>query len=396
MLRGLGSLERSIAALLLLVFFSAIGNGMVSVVLQPYLKHLGLGSREVGLLQFAASLATSVALVPSAYMADRFGRRRVAIASLAFSFPGFLIVVFTGSVEALAAGFGLLGLGNALASVSLNPLLADVTPRERLDLVSSVSQVLGLAGSSIGLALSWIPQLVAGSTGSLLHAYRSFMFCGGMISVIGFPLLLLVREPGAAGGRFRLGFSREALLLSALSAITALGAGASVWLINYYFASKFSVEAGELGTRMLAETLLMIPLTSLAPILSRRLGTLRAVIALQLSSIPLLALTALAPSFPLAAAVFTLRSALMNAGNPLMWSLSMKLVGEDERSRYTMLNTLAWQLAGGVGSAIGGWLMSANLDSPLYFTASLYLLQVLLLYRLFGTREGSSRQRTLT
>jgi predicted MFS family arabinose efflux permease len=73
----------------------------------------------------------------------------------------------------------------------------------------------------------------------------------------------------------------------------------------------------------------------------------------------------------------------------------MKLVGEDERSRYTMLNTLAWQLAGGVGSAIGGWLMSASLDSPLYFTASLYLLQVLLLYRLFGTREGSSRQRTL-
>jgi len=79
---------------------------------------------------------------------------------------------------------------------------------------------------------------------------------------------------------------------------------------------------------------------------------------------------------------------LMNACNPLFWSLSMRLVGEEERSRYTMLSTLAWQLAGGFGSAIGGLLMGVNPDYPLYFTAIIYTAGVLLLYGLFKGKEG--------
>lgn len=382
-------IDRSIAALLLLGFMTSLGNAVMNVVLQPYLKHLGLSPQDVGSLQLVMSASTALALVPSAYLADMHGRKRVALASLAFSAPGFLLVVLGDGAGPLYVGFALLGLGNALASVSLNPLLADVTPPEMLDSVASLSQILGLAGGSIGMALSWLPQLAASSLGGLVNAYRLFMLAGGVVSMASFPLLLAVRSRDVKGGKsFKLAFTRNTVLLSAVNAVTALGAGASVWMINYYFMLKFGVEAGELGSRMLAETLLMIPATSLAPVVSSRMGTLHAIVLMQAASIPLLLLTAWAPSFLASATAFTARSVLMNACNPLFWSLSMRLVGEEERSRYTMLSTLAWQLAGGFGSAIGGLLMGVNPDYPLYFTAIIYTAGVLLLYGLFKGKEG--------
>ncbi|MGC8986977.1 MFS transporter [Infirmifilum sp.] len=380
MLDKLKTLEKSILALLALVLLSSIGNGIINVLIQPYLKHIGLDPREVGLLQFISSVATSLSLVPAAYTSDRYGRKKIAIGSLIFSIPGFILILLPAERVVLYVGFALLGVGNAMTAVTLNPLLADVTPREKLDLVASASQIIGLVGSLLGMALTWLPQLANISLGEIAVAYRMLMALGGAVSVSGFTFLLLVRDPYGAPRGFKLGFSRETLLLTSLSALTALGAGASIWMINYYFMSKFLVEAGELGTRMMAETLLMIPSTSLAPLVSEKLGTLRAVVLLQSASIPFIIATAFSPDYLVAATVFTLRSVLMNAANPLMWSLTMRIIGEEERSRYTMLNMLGWQLAGGVGAAIGGWLMSINLDYPLFFTSLIYLTQTILLY----------------
>ncbi|MGC8836192.1 MAG: MFS transporter [Infirmifilum sp.] len=380
MLDKLKTLEKSILALLALVLLSSIGNGIINVLIQPYLKHIGFDPREVGLLQFISSVATSLSLVPAAYTSDMYGRKKIAIGSLIFSIPGFILILLPAERVVLYVGFALLGVGNAMTAVTLNPLLADVTPREKLDLVASASQIIGLVGSLLGMALTWLPQLANISLGEIAVAYRMLMALGGAVSVSGFTFLLLVRDPYGAPRGFKLGFSRETLLLTSLSALTALGAGASIWMINYYFMSKFLVEAGELGTRMMAETLLMIPSTSLAPLVSEKLGTLRAVVLLQSASIPFIIATAFSPDYLVAATVFTLRSVLMNAANPLMWSLTMRIIGEEERSRYTMLNMLGWQLAGGVGAAIGGWLMSINLDYPLFFTSLIYLTQTILLY----------------
>ncbi|MGC9107258.1 MAG: MFS transporter [Infirmifilum sp.] len=380
MLDKLKTLEKSILALLALVLLSSIGGGIINVLIQPYLKHIGLDPREVGLLQFISSVATSLSLVPAAYTSDRYGRKKIAIGSLIFSIPGFILILLPAERVVLYVGFALLGVGNAMTAVTLNPLLADVTPREKLDLVASASQIIGLVGSLLGMALTWLPQLANISLGEIAVAYRMLMALGGAVSVSGFTFLLLVRDPYGAPRGFKLGFSRETLLLTSLSALTALGAGASIWMINYYFMSKFLVEAGELGTRMMAETLLMIPSTSLAPLISEKLGTLRAVVLLQSASIPFIIATAFSPDYLVAATVFTLRSVLMNAANPLMWSLTMRIIGEEERSRYTMLNMLGWQLAGGAGAAIGGWLMSINLDYPLFFTSLIYLTQTILLY----------------
>jgi len=392
---NLAALDRSVVALLSIGFLSAVGNALIETVLQPYLKHAGLSPWEVGTLSMAMSATAAVALVPSAYLADAHGRRKTALLALLPAAPGVLLVALAEGWVQLLLGFALLGLGNALFAVSLDPLLADVTPPELLDFVGSASQVLALAGSLLGLSLAWLPQVLSGRLGGLLAAYRASLLAGGAVSLASLLLLLPVRERRRAAGGIKLTVSREALLLTGLSAVLALGAGASVRMINYYFSVKFGVEAGELGARTMAERLLTIPATSAAPLLSARLGTLNALVLLQLLSIPFLVLTAAAPSFAAAAAAFTVRSALMQAGNPLFWALAMRIVREEERSRYSMLNALAWSAAGGVGSAVGGWLMGLCIDYPLYFTAALYSAELLLLYgllRRLAPRSGAAQR----
>ena len=71
------NLGRNVTALLLLGFFFALGNGMINVFIQPYLKHIGLSPQEVGLLQLASSIALSASLIPAAFLADKFGRKKL-------------------------------------------------------------------------------------------------------------------------------------------------------------------------------------------------------------------------------------------------------------------------------------------------------------------------------
>ncbi|MEM1690588.1 MAG: hypothetical protein QXF05_03375 [Thermofilaceae archaeon] len=96
---------------------------------------------------------------------------------------------------------------------------------------------------------------------------------------------------------FSLKVSRAALKLTGLSALMAFGAGVGVWNINYWFSRKYGVEAGELGALSIAGNLMMATATALAPVVSSKLGTVAAVVLLQLSSIPLLLAVALSAGF---------------------------------------------------------------------------------------------------
>jgi predicted MFS family arabinose efflux permease len=83
-----------------------------------------------------------------------------------------------------------------------------------------------------------------------------------------------------------------------------------------------------------------------------------------------------------------LRSALVNAADPLVSSLQMRLVKPEERARMAMLSTLAWQAAGSTGSFLGGHLMDLNVDLPLYATAAVYLAHSALFYAILRGAEG--------
>ncbi|MEM2823573.1 MAG: MFS transporter [Thermofilaceae archaeon] len=389
-------LNRNLKLLLAEGAVSALANGLLIPVLAPYMLHLGLKGSDVGLLSGIMGFSTALSLVPAAYLADAKGRKPLALAAASAS-PLSLLLLLAGGSAALATTYALFGFLNAAISVSLGPLFADSVERDKhMDAVFSMSQVLLLVFSSIGAALTWPFLSLSEYLGGLVGAYRATIVFSSILYAVCIPLLYGVKETRRKRVEgFSLKVSRAALKLAGLSALMAFGAGVGVWNINYWFSRKYGVEAGELGALSIAGNLMMATATALAPVVSSKLGTVAAVVLLQLSSIPLLLAVALSAGFFYAAAIYTLRSAILNATNPLVSSLQMRLVKPEERARMSMLNTLAWQVAGAAGTVLGGHLMDLWLDLPIYLACLIYLTQTIIFYaalRPYGGQEGSSAQ----
>lgn len=377
--RSLG-LNRNLKLLLMVGVATALANGILAPVLAPYFLKLGLSGSEVGSLNSVMGIAAALSLVPAAYLADLKGKKPLALLAFLTGLPSVLLLAL-GSKPLLYVAFALLGFANTAAGVAVNPLLADsVERKEQMDSVFSVFQIANLVASSLGMLLSWPLLALSGMLGGVLAAYKAALLISAALFAVCLPALAAVSETRRSDGKFKLTVSKIALKLASLNALLAFGAGMGVSIVGYWFARKYGVSAGELGARGVAENLLVVAATAVAPPLSSRLGTLAAAAALQLASVPFMVATALSPNFTAAAALFTVRSALANALNPLVSSLQMRLVREEERARMSMLNVLASQVASAAGSALGGLLLDTWIDLPLYAAAAVYVVQALLFY----------------
>jgi MFS family permease len=377
-------LNRNLKLLLVVGVATALANGILAPVLAPYFLQLGLSGSEVGYLSSVMGVAAAASLVPAAYLADLKGRKPLALLAFIAGLPAVFLTAL-GSKTPLYIAFALLGFANTAAGVAINPLLADsVERKEQMDAIFSVFQIANLVSSSLGMLLSWPLLALSGVLGGVLAVYKTALLISAALFAVCLPVLAMVSETRRPSGRFELAVSKIALKLAGLQALLAFGAGLGVRIIGYWFASKYGVSAGELGLQGVAENLLIVAATASAPFLSSKLGTLRAVVALQLATVPLMVATALSPSFIAAAAFFTVRSALANASNPLVSSLQMRLAREEERARMSMLNVLTWQVAGAAGSALGGILLDAWIDLPLYAASAVYLVQAILFYYALG------------
>ena len=69
--------------------------------------------------------------VPSGLLMNRIGRKRTVLLSLIVTLPSLLIPLIHYSVASVMVSFALLGIGNTMMQVSLNPLIATVVSSER-------------------------------------------------------------------------------------------------------------------------------------------------------------------------------------------------------------------------------------------------------------------------
>ncbi|MEM1509231.1 MAG: MFS transporter [Thermofilaceae archaeon] len=373
---------------------NALANGLIIPVLAPYFVHLGLGGSEAGLLRGIMGFSTAVFLIPAAYLADMKGRKPLALAAAIIS-PLAPLLLLAGASTALAVAFAVAGVFNAAFNVSLSPLFADsVEKDEQMDAVFSLSQLSWLIFSSMGAALTWPLLGLSEQLGGVISAYRVAIMLCSILFAMCIPLLSGVKESTKKKrvGGFNLKVSPVALKLAGLTALRAFGEGLSTWNINYWFSRRYGVEAAELGALSIAGNLMTATATAVAPAVSSRLGTLAAVMLLQLSSTPLLLTMALSTSFLYTTVLYTLRSAIINTTYPLISSLQMRLVKPEERARISMLDALAWEFVGAAGATLGGYLMDVWLDLPLYLTCTVYLAQTLFFYTVLKPYAGGQEK----
>lgn len=119
----------------------------------------------------------------------------------------------------------------------------------------------------------------------------------------------------------------------------------------------------------------------------KKFGEVKAVVILQLSSLPFLLLTAYTENLTLAAIGFLFRQALMNAGNPIQTSLMMSKVNDSVKGLANSINqmvfNLGWAVMGPVSTGIvimygayWGYAIVFTITASLYLIGSIYFLTV--------------------
>ena len=110
------------------------------------------------LIPSAVFLWFFVLSVPVGVLQDRIGKRNMVNIGVIITFLGLLLPYFIySSFEAVLAGFALLGIGNTIVQVSLNPLLVDAVPSDKKSSFLSLSQFIKAIGSMIAPPLAgWL------------------------------------------------------------------------------------------------------------------------------------------------------------------------------------------------------------------------------------------------
>lgn len=114
---------------LLPVLFGFFVMGFCDVVdiATSYVKSdFGLSETLAGLIPSAVFMWFLLLSVPTALLMNRIGRKKTVQISNIVTFAGMLIPFFVYTFESTMLTFALLGIGNTMLQVSLNPLLTNV------------------------------------------------------------------------------------------------------------------------------------------------------------------------------------------------------------------------------------------------------------------------------
>ncbi|MDR0749687.1 MAG: MFS transporter [Tannerellaceae bacterium] len=126
-----------------------------------------------------------IASVPTGMLMNRIGRRKTALLSLAVTIASLLLPLINYSFASMLVSFSLLGIGNTLMQVSLNPLLSTIVRSERLASAMTFGQFVKAIASFIAPVIAAWAASRLGDWKYLFPAFMSVAVVG--IVCLGFP-----------------------------------------------------------------------------------------------------------------------------------------------------------------------------------------------------------------
>jgi MFS family permease len=194
--------------LLIFYIFSFIDRQIISMLVEPMKRDLGLSDTQIGLLQgFTFAVFYTLFGIPIGRLADRMNRKTIIAAGV---FIWSLMATFCGlartTVQLFLARVGV-GVGEATLSPAAYSMLTDAFPREKLGRAFSVYNMGIAIGSGVAFFIGGVVvHLISGAGQTiavpLLGEVRAWQFVFIATGAPGLllPLLLLsVREPARRG-----------------------------------------------------------------------------------------------------------------------------------------------------------------------------------------------------
>jgi MFS family permease len=398
----------------------SLAYGLLAVILGVVLAREGFEPPAIGALITLSLVGDMAGTYVIGLFADSWGRRRtLALLSLLMAATGVIFGLVTSyPVLLLAAFVGTLGISASETAPFLpidQAILAQITTPERRTALFARYNLVASGSSAGGALLAGLPALLTG-IGIPLAAGIRLLF--GAYAVLGLavaglslrlsPLVEAPEHPPIQIQSLRqrlappLHRSRGVVWrLMALFSVDALAGGLVVQsLMALFFHLRFGVPLTALSALFFGANLLSA-LSFLAAVpLARHFGLLKTMVFTHLPSNVLLALVAVAPTFPIAAALLLLRQALSQMDVPTRQAYTMALVASEERTAAASVTSLARSVGSSTSPVFSGLLLQGSLlvlGLPFILAGALKATYDLTLWSIFrhvqlAEEEGRSTQ----
>jgi fucose permease len=184
--------KNSISKVLPVLFaFFVMGLADLVGIATSYVKQdFGLSDTLANLLPFSLFLWFGVLSVPVGMLTTKLGRKNTVLISILISLIGLLVSYFSQQFETMLIAFALIGIGNTIIQVSLNPLVTNVVSNDRLTSSLTLGQFIKALAAFSG-------PLLAGMSSTLFGNWRyTFLIFGGIsiLSAVWLALTPITKE----------------------------------------------------------------------------------------------------------------------------------------------------------------------------------------------------------
>ncbi|MFC4639143.1 MFS transporter [Deinococcus hohokamensis] len=390
------------------VFSFGLSQAFAALFLNFYLRSLGLGAEWQGLLNALPALTLAALSLPAVALARRISNAHTLKIGAALSLVGTLLLASAQGPALAIVGALVQGAGAALSVVAGSPFMANHSDEESRVTLFSVQNALMTGAGFLGNLLGGrVPETYAALTGTepgSLDALRAALLVASGFQLLGLLPVLRLRPSGRTvreGRSFAVRDKRTMARLVLPNILVGLGAGATIPFLNVYIEGKFGVSYASLGSLFAWTSLATAATALLQPLLVLHLGQLQAVLLVQASSLPFLAVLGFAPELWMVAAALFTRGALMNAAGPVYGAYAMTALPEEDRPMYSAVNVIAWDVGWAVSSLLSGVVRGALPFSAAFnvlfgWTLLLYAASVTAIYLgLYRPAQNRARKESL-
>lgn len=142
---GIGTLLPILFGFFIMGFVDVVG-----IATNYVKKDFALSDTLASLLPMAVFLWFLIFSVPTGMLMNKIGRKSTVLLSMVITAIGLIIPVFAYTLPVVMIAFALIGIGNTLIQVALNPLLANVVRKDRLTSNLTIGQFIKAISSFLG------------------------------------------------------------------------------------------------------------------------------------------------------------------------------------------------------------------------------------------------------
>jgi len=356
--------------------FLGAAGALPWTLLNLYLDRSGYTKVEIGTVTSMGGWGTILVALPAAYILAR-GRAGRFLAGAAFVCGVALFALpWMPSLGWLRAAQFVVGLSFAVHHIAVAPFIYRHTSESERQGVFALAEAVGTFASVVGsFAGGQLSDLLSPTLGSDTLALACVLSGAGFLGLSAAVIYAGIREqrPVVREGAPKIlsvvrKHKETALRFVAPHLVLGVGAGACIPFLSLYFRERFGLGDGDVGVLWAVGGVMTVCGYLLAPLVSRKLGLVRGIVALELASVLFFIVLAYTQHLSVAIVAFLFRGALMNSGHPLFMNLVMKVTPEGAKEFQNGMQSVAWSLGWVIGPVLGGAILDMTEESLSIFT----------------------------